>query len=302
MSGAVIEIKGLRKRYGRVEAVRGVDLTVPAGSICGFLGRNGAGKTTTIKMLMGITKPNGGEGRVFGHRIDVPADSVEIRKRVGFVSEDKELPPFLTVDQAIRITRGFYPCWREDLERRFLDAFELPRKRYVRLLSRGARTKVALLLALARGADLLILDEPTSGLDPAMIETALGALVSLAAESGTTIFFSSHQLAEVEQIADRVCILDEGRVVVSDSIDELKANYRRVRLVFAGEPAPVPSMAGVEGIQREGRTVSLLVNGNLQEVLGRVHALNPHAVDVQPVSFKEIFLECVGKGGRDAVA
>jgi ABC-2 type transport system ATP-binding protein len=286
-SEPAIETRELVKRYGQAEAVRGLTLQVPRGSLCGFLGRNGAGKTTTLKMLMGMTRPCGGEGRVLGFQITDPADSVRIRQRTGFVSEDKLFASSSTVGELIRFTRALYPGWRPDLEQRYLNAFGLSPAASAGRLSKGMRCRLALLLAIARGADLLLLDEPTEGLDPAMIEEALQALVSLAAEGGTTILFSSHQLAHVEQIADHVCLIEQGRVVVNASLDELKESYRRVHLVFDGE-AP---REGFEGAQRDGRTLSLLVNGRADEVVARARVLKVRSVDVRPVTLKEIFLE-----------
>jgi ABC-type Na+ transport system ATPase subunit NatA len=177
-----IETSTLRKTYDGVDALRGLDLRVPTGSIFGFLGRNGAGKTTTIKLLLGMARPTAGVARVFGLPCDAPDASVEIRRRVGFVSDDKELYGGLTVDELIGFTASFFPRWRKDLEQQYLRSFALPRERKVKALSRGTRTKLALLLALCRDADLLILDEPTSGLDPAMAEEVLQILVTQMAE------------------------------------------------------------------------------------------------------------------------
>src|SRR5215212_8555378 len=196
----VIETAGLQKSYGSFEALRGLELQVPPGSIFGFLGRNGAGKTTTMKLLLGMAQPTGGTARVFGLDANDAQASVEIRQRTGFVSEEKELYDSMTVDEMIRFTRAFYPRWRHHLEQRYRHAFELPHDRKIKALSRGMRTKLALLLALCRGAELLMLDEPTSGLDPTITEQVLQALVSHVASEEMTVFFSSHQIAEVDQI------------------------------------------------------------------------------------------------------
>ena len=223
----VIEIADLRKSYGDMEAVRGLSLHVSAGSIYGFLGRNGAGKTTTIKVLLGMTRPTAGDARVFGLPAATSASSVAIRRRTGFVSEDKDLYDFMTVEEMIRFTAPCFPTWRKDLEERYLRKFELRPAQHVKSLSRGMRTKLALLLALSRGAELLILDEPTSGLDPAMTEEVLQALVSHVASEQMTVFFSSHQIAEVDQIADHVAIIDRGRAVLAGTLDDLRERYRR---------------------------------------------------------------------------
>src|SRR5258708_2780191 len=162
-----------------------------------------------------MTHATSGSARVFGLATDAPEASLEIRRRVGFVSDEKDLYDFMTVAEMIRFTAAFFPRWRPDFEHRYLRAFELPPDHKVKALSRGTRTKLALLLALCRGAELLILDEPTSGLDPAMTEEVLQALVSHVASEQMTVFFSSHQIAEVDQIADHVAIRDRGLVAVT---------------------------------------------------------------------------------------
>jgi ABC-2 type transport system ATP-binding protein len=290
----IIETTGLTKIYGRVEALRGLDLKVPAGSICGFLGRNGAGKTTTIKVLLGMARPTSGDASVFGLDARDPRQSVEIRRRTGFVSDEKDLYDYMTVEEMIRFTADFYDRWRPDLEKRYLRAFELPADRKVKALSRGMRTKLALLLALCRGAELLILDEPTSGLDPAMTEEVLQALVSHVASEEMTIFFSSHQIAEVDQIADRVAIVHRGRTVIAGALDDLRENFRRVQLVFDGQaPQPKLMTPGIECIRREGRMLTVLSSAGAEALIEETRGLHPVSVDVLPVTLKEIFLETV---------
>jgi ABC-2 type transport system ATP-binding protein len=293
----VIETDQLQKTYERVEAVGGLSLQVPAGSIYGFLGRNGAGKTTTIKILLGMVRPSGGRARVFGLAAEAPEASVEIRRRTGFVSEDKDLYDYMTVETIIRFTAAFYPRWRPDLEERYLRSFELPLNRKVKALSRGTRTKLALLLALCRGAELLILDEPTSGLDPAMTEEVLQSLVMHVAAEGVTVFFSSHQIAEVDQIADRVAIIDRGRPVVVGALDDLRESYRRIQLVFDGAaPAPTFQAPGVVRVTTHGRVLTVISSAGTDRILDEARRLGPTSVDVVPVTLKEIFLETVSEG------
>jgi ABC-2 type transport system ATP-binding protein len=288
----IIETMDLRRRYDGVEALRGLTLQVPSGSICGFLGRNGAGKTTTIKVLLGMARPTSGRARVFGLAADASQSTIEIRRRTGFVSEEKDLYGYMTVAEMIRFTAAFFPRWRADLEKRYLRAFELPADRRVRALSRGMRTKLALLLALSRGAELLILDEPTAGLDPAAAEDVLQALVSHGGSEETTIFFSSHQIAEVEQIADRVVIVDRGRAVVTGPLDDLRESFRRIQLVF-DEEAPLPAFQapGVERVRRRGRVLTIVASAGADGILAEARALRPVSVDVVPLTLKEIFLE-----------
>ena len=294
MTDFIIETNRLCKSFHSQPALRGLDLRVPAGSIFGFLGRNGAGKTTTIKSLMGLLRCDSGTAHVFGRPILDADHAVEIRRRIGFVTEDKELYPYMTVKQLIRFTRPFFPKWRRDLEQHYLKMFELPPARNIPDLSKGMRSKLMLLLAISRGADLLILDEPTDGLDPAAIEDVLRELVAIAASSGTTMFFSSHQLSEVELIADHIGIVDQGKMIVSGSLDDMKIQYQRLQMVFP-DPMKLPKqwVDGVEFVRQEGRMVSIIASRNADGIVDQVQAIPGTVVERFPVTLKEIFLEHV---------
>jgi len=278
----IIETVELTKIYGELKAVDGLNFSVPQGSICGLLGRNGAGKTTTLKVLLGMARPTSGTARVFGLDAGESDASVEIRRRCAFVSEDKDL------------YAGLYPRWRTDLEQRYQTAFALQPHASIKQLSRGARTKLALLLAVCSGAELLLLDEPTSGLDPAANEEILQLLVAHAAREGATIVLSSHHLADIEQIADRIAIIDHGRAVVQDALDDIRERYCRVQLVFDG-PAPEAALRtpGIVGVKRDGRVMRVLSSAGSERLVAEARAMNPVTVDVAPVTLKEIFLETV---------
>jgi ABC-2 type transport system ATP-binding protein len=294
MTDAIIETEQLCKSYKGVPALRGLDLAVPAGSIFGFLGRNGAGKTTTIKTLLGLLHSDSGSARIFGIPVLDADRSVPIRRRIGFVTEDKELYPYMTVGQIIQFTRPFFPKWRSDLERRYLEMFELPLKKKIPDLSKGMRSKLMLLLAISRGAELLILDEPTDGLDPAAIEDVLKELVALTASSEITIFFSSHQLSEVERIADNIGIIDRGKLVVSGALDDMKARYQRLHVTLAdGAQAPANWGDVVVSARQEGRVVSILASRNADAIAERARAIPGAQVERFPVTLSDIFLEHV---------
>jgi ABC-2 type transport system ATP-binding protein len=289
-----IETVELRKTFDRVEALCGVNLRVPSGSIFGLLGRNGAGKTTTAKILLGMARPTSGQARVLGMPADAADSSVAIRARTGFVSDEKDLFDYMTVDEMIHFTASFYPRWRRDLEERYVHRFELPRERKVKALSRGMRTKLALLLAFCRGADLLILDEPTSGLDPAMTEEVLQVLVAHVSGDETTVFFSSHQIADVEQISDHIAIIDRGRTVIAGALDDLREQYRRIQLVFDGEAPDASFRApGVVRVRRNGRVLTVLSSRGVEPLIQEAKQLNPLSVDVMPIPLKDLFLETV---------
>ena len=298
----IIETADLRKTYDGVEALTGLSLRVPRGSICGLLGRNGAGKTTTIKVLLGMVRPTAGQARVFGLAADGRETSVEIRRRAAFVSEEKDLYDAMTVEQIVRFTSRFYPHWRSDLEQEYLRKFELPAARTIKQLSRGMRTKLALLLALCSGAELLILDEPTSGLDPAVTEEMLQVLVSHVAREELTVFLSSHQIADVDQIADRIVIIDRGRALVDGALDDIRASYLRVQLVFDGAAPELRFNApGIVGTRRQGRVLTVLSSAGADRIIDEARALKPVSVDVLPVTLKEIFLETVASEDSHAL-
>ena len=185
----VIQTRDLTKSYGGVAAVRGLNLSVEPNRITAFLGQNGAGKSTTIKMLLGMVRPSCGDGTVLGKRITDAKENCEMRRSVAYVAENKPLYGYMTVEQTIRFASSFYSDWRTNVAKKLLNEYKLPLQRKVKSLSKGMRTKLALLLAFARRPELLILDEPSEGLDPVGIEHLLQMLVAQSAE-GVAIFFS----------------------------------------------------------------------------------------------------------------
>jgi ABC-2 type transport system ATP-binding protein len=293
----IIHTSELTKDYASFRAVDHLNLSVRAERITGFLGRNGAGKSSTIKMLLGMIRPTSGSGTVLGYRIDDPGQSIEIRRRVAYVGEDKGLYGYMTVAELIRFTRSFYRDWQPEIERRLLAEYRLPPRRKVKALSKGMRTKLALLLALSRRPALLILDEPTEGLDPVSIEELLQALVGAPA-NGTSVFFSSHQLSEVERIADDILMIDRGAAVLDMSLEQIRENYRRISLGFSTAAPRLESILGVEKMRCDGRQITILASSNADAIaqLGREHGAV--AVNVTPVNLREIFLETVQERNR----
>ncbi len=290
----VVVLRDLSKRHGKVVALDGLSLSVPRGSVTGLLGPNGAGKTTALKLLLGMARPDGGMGQVFGHRIDVEADSVRIRQRTGYVSETKELYQHFTVEQMIRLTRGLYPTWRADLEVRMRGTFALRPDARVSALSKGMRSKLSLLLACCRGAELLVLDEPTDGLDPAAAELVLETLIGLVAADGMTVLVSSHHLAEVDRVADRVVIVDRGQARLEAGLDDLRMRVRQVRIVLDADSSAVlglRSEPGVLAVDQAGRVVTLLVDGSAELVIDRARRFASAAsIEILPATLRDLFL------------
>lgn len=292
-NGLAIHTERLGKSYGTVEAVKELNLSIRPHSITAFLGLNGAGKSTTIKMLLGMMRPSSGDGTILGQRISDPIESVRTRTKIAYVSENKRLYDYMTVSQMIRFTRAFYPDWRPEEEQKLLRQFKLPVDRKVRSLSKGMRTKLGLLIAFARQPELLILDEPSEGLDPVGIEELLEILVARCGE-GTTVFFSSHQIAEVERIADQVCILHAGRLVLDSSLDDLRQSYRRIDLIFPSVPAEHDfRIMGVEDVRTRGHQMRVLASKNADAVVARAHDFEATSIDVTPVGLRDVFLQKV---------
>jgi ABC-2 type transport system ATP-binding protein len=244
-------------------------------------------------MLLGMIKPSEGRGAVLGRRIDDPAESVALRAEVAYVSEDKRLYNYMTVAQMVRFTSGFFPKWREDVASALLRRYELPAGRRVRHLSKGMRTKLALLLAIARRPALLILDEPGEGLDPRGVEQLLETLTAQCAE-GTSVFFSSHQIEEVERISDQVCVIHQGNLVMDAALDELRVSWRRVDAVLPGGARTEDfHMQGVERVRTRGQQMSVVASGNVEAIVARARDSGASAIDVTPVGLREIFLQTI---------
>jgi len=291
MSDLAIETISLQKRYGQVLAVDGLNMHVPRGSIYGFLGRNGAGKTTTIRMLAGLAHASGGAMRVL--ELDPAKDRIQVLDRTGFVIE-KMLLPTMTGNDLIRFNRGFFPRWSDALARKYIEVLEIPMKQRFRKLSTGNQTKLCLLLALAQGAQLLVLDEPTAGLDPIVTDQLLRVLVDDFANEGRTLFLSSHHLSEVERIADWVGIIDRGKLLLEARLDDVRANFRRIRVV--GERLPFASRSEVFRASAGEGTTEYVVRTDADAFTAYLRGQGATVLEVSPMNLQEIFVELVGKG------
>ena len=222
----LIETQVLKRSFGMKDAVHSLDLTIPSGVVCALLGPNGAGKTTTIKMLMNLLQPTQGAAKVLG--VDSRRLGTEEMARIGYVSENQELPEWMSVRRFLDYCRGFYPTWDNVLEHQLLAGLALPEDRKIKQLSRGMRMKVALLAALAYRPELLVLDEPFSGLDPAMRDDLVRGVFAAVNEGKWSVLISSHDIDEVERIADWIAVMDGGRLRLSESLESLQGRFRRV--------------------------------------------------------------------------
>jgi ABC-2 type transport system ATP-binding protein len=220
----VITIENLTRTFGAKTALNSVNLSMPRGAVYGLVGANGAGKTTLIKHILGLLQAERGTVRVFG--LDPVADPVAVLSRIGYLSEENDLPGWMRVDELIRYSRAFYPGWDDSYAEELRRAFTLDNAATIKTLSKGQRSRAGLLVALAYRPELLVLDEPSSGLDPIVRRDILGAVIRTIADEGRTVLFSSHLLDEVEQVADHVTMIRNGTIVMSAPLDEIKASYR----------------------------------------------------------------------------
>ena len=248
MSDLAVQFEGVSKRYAHF-ALENLSLEVPTGSLVGFIGPNGAGKSTTIRILMGLVKPDSGNVRVLGRRM--PEEQVAAKWDVGFVSEDMRLYKTATLEWHLQLMRSIYPTWDQPYAESLIRRFDLLPAQKMNGMSHGQRTKSALLLALARRPALLVLDEPTTGLDPVARQEVLQALMEVLSDERRTVFFSSQNTADVEQISDQITFIDRGRIIETGDKETFLDSWRRVRLEVPSGVV-LPSLPGTVGASRSG--------------------------------------------------
>ncbi|MCL5269795.1 MAG: ABC transporter ATP-binding protein [bacterium] len=292
----VIDINELTRRFGALDGGGGgkrpaldtVSLAVPRGGVFGLVGENGAGKTTLIRHALGLFKAQRGQVRVFG--LDPARWPERVLARVGYLSEDRDLPDWMRVGELMNYTRAFYPGWDDAYAEQLRRTFDLEPGERVKSLSRGQRAKAGLLAALAHRPELLVLDEPSSGLDPVVRRDILGAIIRTVADEGRTVLFSSHLLEEVERVADRVAMLHAGRLVLSAPLDDIKASHRRLVLRFVDVRPAAPALPAALAVEGEGRDWTVLCDGRLEEVRAAAASLGGEVVSEYVPTLEEIFV------------
>ncbi|WP_407312229.1 ABC transporter ATP-binding protein [Desulfosporosinus sp. SB140] len=293
---AIIEINGLTKSYGKTQALRGIDLSVQQGEVHGFIGMNGAGKSTTIRILLGMLKKNGGEVKLLGG--DPFKDCVELHKRLAYVPSEFNPWPNLSGGEVIDLLsrmRG-----KPEAKRRgeLIERFQFDPSKKCRSYSKGNRQKVALIVALVSDVELYIFDEPTSGLDPLMESVFQDCVRELAAQ-GKTVFLSSHILAEVEKLCDRVTIIKEGRIVESGSLRQLRQFSRLIVQAECRRPVSGMELPGIYGLRCEGNKLSFSVDAAaLNAALKKLTEYETVSLHCAPPELEDLFLHYYSKGGE----
>ena len=294
-----IEVHNLVRRYGRTEAVNGLNLLVEPGRCYGFFGRNGAGKTTTIKCLLNLLRPTSGTTRVFG--MDPVREEVGVKSRIAYVPDAVAFYPWMTVRQTLDYFAAFRSRWNRETEQALINQFRLDERQKASHLSKGQRTQLALIAAVSPEPDMLVLDEPTSGLDPIVrrefIQTVIGAYQEAHAER--TVFVSTHLISEFEGLIDRFTIIDGGRDILTLDADAARHRYQKIYCRFGATP-PSLDIADARIVRRHERELEVVANGNATELMERLRAFAPEALSVEALRLEDIFVSAVSATGTAA--
>jgi ABC-2 type transport system ATP-binding protein len=292
----VIQTRGLTRYFGSKAAVYELNLDVPRGCVFAFLGRNGSGKTTTIRMLMGLMQPTRGSGSVLGQ--DIRKLTPEIRARIGYLTEEHQLYTWMKVKECGEFQSAFFPRWNDKLFRGIIGHFGLKPSARVKDLSRGERAGLCLALTLAPDPELLILDDPGLGLDPVARRMLVESMIYLTRKSDRTIFFSSHDLADVERVADYVAVFDRSVLRACCPLEKFQDSIHQVRLTFNGSPPPLPNVPGLlQAIRADGelRVTCVHYNGETEKIL---RSLSPTLMETVPLGLEEAFINYLGDRGE----
>lgn len=292
----VIQIQSLTRRYGKLDAVNGLNLTVRAGRCYGFFGRNGAGKTTTIKCLLNLLRPTSGSVRVFG--LDPQRDEVAVKSLLAYVPDAVAFYPWMTVRDTLDYFASFRAHWNREIEDDLLARFQLNPNQKATSMSKGQKTQLALISAVCPEPELLLLDEPTSGLDPIVrrefIETVIGAYQSGGEAIGKsrTIFVSTHLISEFEGLIDEFTIIEAGRELLTMEADTARNRFKKIRARFTQNPMSTnfAGFSGVLSVRQNGREVEILANGQSDAIVDKLRVLKPEEVACETLSLEEIFI------------
>ena len=290
-----LELRDVVKRFGAHRALDGLNMAVPSGSIYGLVGPNGAGKTTAIRHITGILRQDSGEVLADGAPV---FENAAVKARMAYIPDEVFYFPQSSVNDMMRFYRGVYPGFDRDRFEKLAEAFPLDRRMPMRRFSRGMKKQAAFWLALSLRPELLVLDEPVDGLDPVMRRQVWSLLLSDAAEHGTGVLVSSHNLRELEDVCDRVGFISGGRMLLERSLSELQENVCKIQYVPA-EGRGIPEWLDVMHASGAGRLKPLIVRGAPASVTARLEAERPVFVDALPLTLEEIFIYELGGEGRE---
>ena len=285
---AIVAVTHLSRRFGTRAALDDVSLSVNRGCVFGLVGENGAGKSTLLKHLLGLWRAEAGEVRVFGE--DPVTDPVSVLGRIGYLSEQPDLPGWMRVVELLRYTQAFYPRWDATYAEQLRERFGLDLDARVRTLSKGQHARLGLIAAEAHRPDLLILDEPSSGLDPLVRRDILEAVIRTVTDEGRTVIFSSHLLDEVERVSDHLAMLHQGTLRFCAPLDDIKARHRRISLHFEQSQAEPPNVPGAIRVDGAGRAWTVICNAERIHAGAMAQHLGATLVEDGAASLDEIFI------------
>ncbi len=293
-----IKTEGLTKYYGKVRGIEDLTLEIEEGEVFGFLGPNGAGKTTSIRLFIGLLFPTRGSGKVLGK--DIVEDSIEIRKFIGYIAGDVHLYPNMKGGELLDYFAAFKPELKPVLKNELVERFNLDLSKRVREYSRGNRQKLAIVLALMHDSPLLILDEPTLGLDPFM-QREFYQVIKEFRERGKTIFLSSHIMSEVEKACQRVGVVQNGRLVAIENVEEIgQKKVRFMEVSFKEDVSPqIFDLSGIKILEHYNRHFRLSVKGDVNQLLKKLSGFIVEDLNFSHASLEEIFFEYYRKEGTD---
>jgi ABC-2 type transport system ATP-binding protein len=284
----VVVVAQLSRSFGAKRALADVSLVVNPGSVFGLVGENGAGKSTLIKHLLGLWRAQTGSVKLFG--LDPVADPVAVLGRIGYLSEEPDLPEWMKVWELLRYTRAFYPRWDAAYAERLRDQFALDPDARIKTLSKGQRARLGLIAAEAHRPELLMLDEPSSGLDPIVRRDILEAIIRTVTDQGRTVIFSSHLLDEVERVSDYLAMLHRGTLRFCAPMDDIRMRHRRVVLHFERPQAAPPNVSGAIRVDGAGREWTVICDAGKMHPAAMAQHLGAALVDDTVASLDEIFV------------
>jgi ABC-2 type transport system ATP-binding protein len=290
---AVVAVTGLSRSFGEKKALNEVTFRVEPGTVFGLVGENGAGKSTLIKHILGLWRAEGGTVRVFG--LDPVAHPTKVLERIGYLSEQPDLPGWMRVDELLRYTAAFYPKWDPQYAESLREQFGLDPAARVKTLSKGNHAKLGLIAAQAHRPDLLLLDEPSSGLDPIVRRDILEAIIRTVTGEGRTVIFSSHLLDEIERVSDHLAMLYRGNLRLCEPLDSVKARHRRITLRFELPQPEAPKVRGAVSVSGAGQSWTLIGDAGEIDRVAIARSFGATIVDESPASLDEIFVAYSGR-------
>jgi ABC-2 type transport system ATP-binding protein len=295
----VVAIDHLSRTFRGRQALDDVSFTVQRGTVFGLVGENGAGKSTLIKHILGLWRAERGSVRVFG--LDPVAEPAKVLGRIGYLSEQPDLPGWMRVDELLRYTQAFYPNWDSQHADRLREQFGLDPTARIKTLSKGQRAKLGLIAAEAHRPDLLLLDEPSSGLDPVVRRDILEAIIRTVTDAGRTVIFSSHLLDEIERVSDHLALLHRGHLRLCAPLDDIKARHRRIVLQFELPQVKAPAVPGAVRVSGAERVWTVIGEESRLDRSAIARNFGARITDEAPASLDELFIAYTGVT-REAVA